>query len=58
MELVCGIQNQVEFLGWVTDKDKEKVFQEASVYCLASDGEGFPMGVLDAWAYGIPQIYI
>ena len=49
----CGIQNQVEFLGWVTDKDKEKVFQEASVYCLASDGEGFPMGVLDAWAYGI-----
>ena len=52
----CGIQNQVEFLGWVTDKDKEKVFQEASVYCLASDGEGFPMGVLDAWAYGIPCV--
>ena len=52
----CGIQNQVEFLGWVTDKDKEKVFQEASVYCLASDGEGLPMGVLDAWAYGIPCV--
>lgn len=52
----CGIQNQVEFLGWVTDKDKEKVFQEASIYCLASDGEGFPMGVLDAWAYGIPCV--
>lgn len=52
----CGIQNQVEFLGWVTDKDKEKVFQEASVYCLASNGEGFPMGVLDAWAYGIPCV--
>ena len=52
----CGIQDQVEFLGWVTDKDKEKVFQEASVYCLASDGEGFPMGVLDAWAYGIPCV--
>ena len=52
----CGIQNQVEFLGWVTDKDKEKVFQEASVYCLASDGEGFPMAVLDAWAYGIPCV--
>ena len=52
----CGIQNQVEFLGWVTDKDKEKVFQEASVYCLASDGEGFPMGVLDDWAYGIPCV--
>ena len=56
MKIVECIQNQVEFLGWVTDKDKEKVFQEASVYCLASDGEGFPMGVLDAWAYGIPCV--
>ena len=52
----CGIKNQVEFLGWVTGEDKERVFQEASVYCLASDGEGFPMGVLDAWAYGIPCV--
>lgn len=52
----CGIKNQVKFLGWVTGEDKERVFQEASVYCLASDGEGFPMGVLDAWAYGVPCV--
>lgn len=32
------------------------MFQEASIYCLASDGEGFPMGVLDAWAYGLPCV--
>lgn len=51
-----GIENQVCFLGWVYGEDKEQVFQEASIYCLASDGEGFPMGVLDAWAYGIPCV--
>ena len=52
----CGIENQVKFLGWVAGEDKERAFQEASIYCLASDGEGFPMGVLDAWAYGIPCV--
>lgn len=50
------IENQVEFLGWISGDKKEQAFQKASIYCLASDGEGFPMGVLDAWAYGIPCI--
>lgn len=51
-----GISNQVEWLGWVSGMEKEYVFQQSSVYCLASEGEGFPMGVLDAWAYGIPCV--
>lgn len=50
------IENQVEFLGWIAGKKKEQTFRKASIYCLASDGEGFPMGVLDAWAYGIPSV--
>lgn len=52
----AGIAQQTVFLGWVTGEEKEKAFQQASVYCLASYGEGFPMGVLDAWAYGIPCV--
>lgn len=48
--------NQVEYLGWISNKEKEKAFQEASIYCLPSWGEGFPMGVLDALAYGIAII--
>lgn len=52
----CGVLQQIEFLGWVKGEKKEEVFQKASIYCLASDGEGFPMGVLDAWAYGIPCV--
>ena len=47
---------QVEYLGWISNGEKEKAFQEASIYCLPSWGEGFPMGVLDALAYGIPVI--
>ena len=51
-----GIEKQIEFLGWVNGSAKDRAFQRASIYCLASDGEGFPMGVLDAWAYGIPCV--
>lgn len=50
------IEEQIKFLGWVSGKEKEISFQKASIYCLASYGEGFPMGVLDAWAYGIPCV--
>lgn len=51
-----GIEKECVFLGWVSGKDKEIVFQNASAYCLPSYAEGFPMGVLDAWAYGLPVI--
>lgn len=51
-----GISDQVKWLGWVAGDEKRKVFSESSIYCLASEGEGFPMGVLDAWAYGIPCV--
>lgn len=51
-----GISNQIVFPGWINGKKKEETFQKASIYCLASNGEGFPMGVLDAWAYGIPCV--
>lgn len=51
-----GVSNQIIFPGWINGKKKEETFQKASIYCLASDGEGFPMGVLDAWAYGIPCV--
>lgn len=49
-------ENQVKFLGWVSGSEKIETFQRASIYCLPSNGEGFPMGVLDAIAYGIPVV--
>jgi glycosyltransferase involved in cell wall biosynthesis len=51
-----GIEKRVRFLGWVNGDEKDKIFREASIFCLPSYAEGFPMAVLDAWAYGIPVV--
>lgn len=51
-----GISNQVDFLGWINGDQKEMAFRHAAIYCLPSYSEGFPMGVLDAWAYHLPVV--
>lgn len=51
-----GIEDKVEFVGWVSGKEKEKIFREAKVFCLPSYAEGFSMAVLDAWSFGLPVI--
>lgn len=52
----CGITDQCEFLGWVDGQAKDAAYRRASILCLPSYAEGFPMAVLDAWAYGLPVI--
>lgn len=58
MELIqqLGITGQVRLMGWVDGLNKENLFRESSIFCLPSYMEGFPMAVLEAWAYGIPVI--
>lgn len=51
-----SIKSQTIFKGWVARDEKHKIFAEASIFCLPSFAEGFPMAVLDAWAYGLPVI--
>ncbi len=56
MSKEMGLGDSVIFTGYVTGKEKESYFRKASIYCLCSYNEGFPMAVLEAWNYGIPVV--
>lgn len=61
-----GIVENVSFLGWVSEIDREKYFKLCSTYILPSYNEGMPMSVLEAMSWecsvittpvgGIPQV--
>jgi glycosyltransferase involved in cell wall biosynthesis len=51
-----SISDRIEFAGWVSGEEKELLFASASIFCLPSYAEGFPMAILDAWSYGLPVI--
>lgn len=56
LSIELGIEKQVIFLGWVSGANKDDAYKKASIFCLPSYAEGFPMAVLDAWSYGLPVI--
>ena len=51
-----SLDNSVVFLGWIKGEEKDDIFRTSSIFCLPSYAEGFPMAVLDAWAYGLPVV--
>lgn len=51
----CNYQN-VTFAGYVKDKEKRRIFEEAHIFCMPSYGEGCPVAVLEAMSYGLPVI--
>ena len=51
-----GLDDCVTFTGYITGKKKEDVWNRASIYCMCSRHEGFPMVVLEAWARGIAVV--
>lgn len=53
MSVSMGLQDSVTFTGYITGKKREEYYSKASIYCMCSYEEGFPMVVLEAWAYGI-----
>lgn len=53
MATEMGLKDSVTFTGYITGREKEYYFRKASIYCMCSYEEGFPMTVLEAWAHGI-----
>ena len=51
-----GVAESVKFTGYITGDEKEKCFHDASIYCMCSYMEGFPMTVLEAWSHSIAVI--
>lgn len=49
-----NLQNQIEMVGWVTDK--EKFFNAVDVLCVPSRYEVFGIVILEAMKYGAPVI--
>ncbi len=51
-----GVQDVVDFRGWVAGEEKESLFQLADIFVLPSYNEGLPMSILEAISYGIPVV--
>lgn len=51
-----GVEKSTEFTGYITGHEKDVRFHDASVLCLCSYVEGFPMVVLEAWSNSIAVI--
>lgn len=51
-----GITNKVRYLGWISEKDRDRLLRKTDIFILPSYGEGMPMSILEAMSYGIPVI--
>ncbi|WP_151835348.1 glycosyltransferase family 4 protein [Acinetobacter junii] len=55
-QIACdlGISSRVIF--WGQQKNVDQFYRQASIYCLSSRNEGFPMVLLEAQSYGLPIV--
>jgi glycosyltransferase involved in cell wall biosynthesis len=51
-----GLAHQVEFLGWITSEQRNKILAAADIFILPSYYEAFPMSILEAMAWGLAII--
>lgn len=53
---INGLQEYVEFLGWVAKEQKSELLRKSDVLVLPSYNEGLPIAILEAMSYGLPII--
>ena len=51
-----GIERHVDYLGWVSEEERDRLFRNADIFVLPSYGEGMPMSILEAMSYSVPVI--
>lgn len=50
------VEQNVSFLGQISEKELQKIYQEAAVYCYPAPDEDFGLGPLEAGAWGMPTV--
>lgn len=51
-----GVNDLIEFSGWISPEERDRLLKEADIFVLPSYAEGLPMAVLEAMAWGLPTI--
>lgn len=51
-----GLEEIVEYVGWVDNDKKARLILNAHIYILPSYSEGLPISILEAMSFGLPVI--
>jgi glycosyltransferase involved in cell wall biosynthesis len=51
-----GLEHFMEFVGWIPEDQKARMYQEADILALPSHNEGLPYVIIEALASGLPIV--